>query len=177
MPIVHLKQWSVFLLVGTLIVVLLSQLTNIDRDLQHRRHTVTVFQPENEKRLTDDNLVDSLSKFPLQNQIIKVGWDHAILTIDLLGSEPDEIWDDMMRLIVFSYADVDNVKQVLMRVFVNKAEARTLYMSAETRRSEWSAKELSELKLPRKSFDTATISKIRLYLSASGKRWLANFSN
>ncbi|MCD9021205.1 hypothetical protein [Cohnella silvisoli] len=177
MPIVQWRHWSVLLAVGIMVLLLLSQLPAMEHGLQQRRQAVAVFQPAKVKWLTDDNLVDALSKLPLQDQLTKVGWDHAILTIDLLGTVPDEVWEDMGQLIIFSYAEMHNVRQLLIRVFKDKGEQRTLLMAAETRKNEWTDKELTELRLSDLMVDVNSNSKIRLSVSPSGRRWLANFAN
>jgi hypothetical protein len=159
-----------------LCIVWLSQLPELDRGLQERRQAVSVFQPTKLKWLTDDNLVDALSKLSLQDQLMKVGWDHAILTIDLLGTVPDDVWEDIGRLIGFSYGEVHNVRQVLIRVYKDKGEGRTLLLAAETRRSDWTEKELDGLQQSTFMMDPAIASKIRLTVSPSGRRWITNFA-
>ena len=100
-PITQIKQWSTLLLVGVVVVLFLSQLPTLDERLQQRRQSVAVFQPNKAHLLTDANLVDALSRLSLQDQILRVGWDHAILTVDLMGTVPNEVWADMRQLIVF----------------------------------------------------------------------------
>jgi hypothetical protein len=167
------------LLVGIIIIICLSQLPTIERGLQQRRQAVNVFQPNNAALLTDGNLVDSLSALPLQEQLIKVGWDHAILTVDLQGAVPDEVWGDIGQLIIFSYAEVHNVKQVLIRVFSDKDknENRSLLLAVESRKLEWTDKELSVLTPSSFSEDSELMDRIRLLLTPKGKRWIANFAN
>ncbi|RED60450.1 hypothetical protein [Cohnella lupini] len=178
MFVTPLKQWSALIIVGSIIVLLLSQLPLFEQGLQHRRQAVAAFQFDKSKWLTDDNLVDAMSKLHLRERIAKVGWDHAILTVDLLGSEPDLVREDMGRLIVFAYTEVGNVKQVLIRVYSGDADRRRLLLSAETRKSEWTEKELSERVWTSMLLqDDEKTPNIRLSLTPSGKRWIANFSN
>jgi hypothetical protein len=176
-PIAYLSYFRLLLLGGIIVVVLLGQLPFMDRGLQQRRQAVAVFQPSKEKTLTDDNLVDAMANLPLRDQLMKVSWDHAILTVDLLGTQPDEVWKDMEQLILYSYAEVHNVRQVLIRVFKVRAENRTLLLAAETRKSECTEKELSELQPSAFLMDSEFISKIRLSITPSGQRWITNFSN
>jgi hypothetical protein len=176
-PIGQWRQWCLLSVVGIFVTVWLSQLPDLEQGLQKRRQAVLVFQPMKVKWLTDDNLVDGLSKLSLQDQLTKVGWDHAILTIDLLGTLPDDVWEDMGQLIVFSYAEVHNVRQVLIRVYKDKGERRTLLLAAETRKSDWTDQELAELKLSTLRLDSVSASKIRLTVSPSGRRWFSNFAN
>lgn len=177
MPIAHLKSWVLLVLAGIVMVAFLGQLPSLNHGLQQRRQAVAVFQPIKAKTLTDDNLVDALANLPLQDPIMKVSWDHAILTVDLLAVEPNSIWDDIGYLIAFSYSEVNNVKQVLIRVFKNRGEDRTLLLATETRKSEWTEKELADIQPSTLLVDPNNSTRIRLSLTPSGKRWISNFAN
>jgi len=176
-PAVQLKQWSILAVVGIIVVILLSQLSSIDHGLQQRRQAVTVFQPNPMKLLTDDILVDTLSKLPIHDRIVKVGWDHSILSVDLLGLIPDNVWADIGQLIVYAYSDVHNVKQVLIRVFADKGDTRLLLLAAEPRKGEWTESELSELKQSILRPESELNSLSRISITPAGKRWIANFAN
>jgi hypothetical protein len=176
-PIAQWRQWILLLATGILCMVWLSRLPDLERSLQERRQAAAVFQPTKLKGLTDDNLVDILSKMSLQDPLTKVSWDHAILTIDLLGTIPDDVWADLGRIIGFSYGEVHNVRQVLIRVYKDKGEGRTLLLAAETRRSDWTDKELARLQRSTFMMDPAVASKIRLSVSPSGRRWITSFAN
>jgi hypothetical protein len=176
-PIAQWRQWILLLATGILCMIWLSRLPDLERGLQERRQATAVFQPTKLKWLTDDNLVDILSKLSLQEQMTKVGWDHAILTIDLLGTTPDDVWDDMGRMIGFSFGEVHNVRQVLIRVYKDKGEGRTLLLAAETRRIDWTDKELAGLQRSTLRMGPDVTSKIRLYVSPSGRRWITSFAN
>ncbi|QMV44372.1 hypothetical protein [Cohnella cholangitidis] len=101
MPMFPIRQWGVMIVVGIVVVLLLSRIPSLEQALQERRQTVAVFQPSQAKWLTDDNMVDRLARLPLQDRLVKVGWDHAILTIDMQGAIPEEVWADIGRLIIF----------------------------------------------------------------------------
>lgn len=177
MPIPYLRAWCLLLVAAIVAVVLLGKLLFMDQISQQRRQAVAVFQPAKEKVLTDDNLVDRMVMLPLQVDLMKVGWDHSILTVDLLGTQPDEVWEAMEQLIVFSYSEVHNVRQVLIRIFKNKGEDRTLLVAAESRKSEWTDKELVELRRSVFMIDPDFTSKIRLTITPAGRRWITNFAN
>lgn len=177
LPITKLKQWSLLLLSGVAVVLLMSQLPSVERGFQRRHSTVPVFQPNKAIVLTDNNLVDLLANLPLQDQLVKVGWDHSILTVDILGEVPDAMWSDFGQFIVFSFGEVNNVKQVLIRVFADKGERRELLLAAEARKNEWTDKELDELKRSPLLADSNHILKFKLSVTPSGKRWIANFAN
>jgi hypothetical protein len=177
MLIAHLKSWGLLLIVGIVVVALLGQMPTLDHGLQQRRQAIAVFQPLKVRMLTDDNLVDALTKLPLQDPLMKVSWDHAILTVDLLAVEPDAVWEDIGHLVAFSYSEVHNVKQVLIRIFKNRGENRTLLLAAETRKSEWTEKEITTLQPSTLWVDPNYRERIRLSLTPSGKRWISNFAN
>lgn len=176
-PAFGFKQYGVMLLIGIVAVFMLSRLPFIEESVQQRRNAVVVFQPKQTNTLTDDTLVDRVSKLQLRNQIVKVGWDHSILTIDLLGFDPDKVWADMGQLIIFSYEKVHNVKQVLIRAFAEKGDQRILLLAAETRRSDWSDKELTEISHNEFRLNSNLESNLRFSITPSGKRWIANFAN
>ncbi|QJD82416.1 hypothetical protein [Cohnella herbarum] len=177
MPVFGFKQYGVMLLIGIVAVFMLSRLPFFEESVRQRKNAVVVFQPKQTNMLTDDTLVDRVSKLQLSNQILKVGWDHSILTIDLLGYDPEKVWVDMGQLIIFSYEKVHNVKQVLIRAFADKGDQRILLLAAETRRSDWSDKELTEISHNEFRLHSNLESNLRLSITPSGKRWIANFAN
>lgn len=177
-PVIPYKQWSIMLIAGCFVVLMLSRLPSVERSFEERRQAVAVFQPNSGNWLTDDNLVDALTNLSLHDRLVRVGWDHAILTVDLLGVSPIDVWADMGRLIAFAYLEERNVKQLLIRVYVDRIEgARSLMLAAETRKSDWSEEDLSDPLLTTRLADSEQASKIRLSVTPSGKRWLANFAN
>ncbi|RKP57060.1 hypothetical protein D7Z26_03480 [Cohnella endophytica] len=178
MPVIPYKQWSLLLIAGLVVVLSLSRLPSVERGFQERRQAVAVFQPNTSNWLTDDNLVDALSKLSLTDRLVKVGWDHAILTVDLLGDAPIDAWADMGKLLAFAYAEERNVKQLLIRVYVDRSGGnRSLMLAAETRKSDWSEEELADPLLTTRLADIEQASKIRLSVTPLGKHWLANFAN
>jgi len=176
MPMFPIRQWGVMIVVGIVVVLMLSRIPSLEQALQERRQSVAVFQPSQAKWLTDDNMVDRLARLPLQDRLVKVGWDHAILTIDMQGAIPDEVWADIGRLIIFSYSEVNNVKQVLIRVF-SETESRRLLLTAETRKVDWTDKELAEMEGIPFHIGSETNANLRLSMTSAGRRWIANFAN
>ncbi|MFC4302783.1 hypothetical protein ACFO1S_04915 [Cohnella boryungensis] len=162
---------------GILVVLLLSQMSSLDRDLKQRRQPIAVFQWSAAHGLTDDRLVDALSAIPLRNRPIKVSWDHAILAVDLRADSPADVGYDMSRLILYAYQDAPNVKQVLIRVIGENEAGRALLLAVETRKLDWTKRELDELHQPLMSDLLRLPSKLRLSVTAAGERWLGNFAN
>ncbi|WP_239614147.1 hypothetical protein [Cohnella mopanensis] len=176
MPMFPIKQWGILIISGILVVLLLSQIPSVEQDLEQRRQSVAVFKPNDAKWLTDDNMVDRLAKLPLHNRLVKVGWDHAILTIDLQGGDPAEVWADIGKMIIFSYSEVNNVKHVLIRVFSEVGDHRLL-LAAETRKTDWSETQLAEINRGTFKIGDESNENLRFSVTSSGKRWIANFAN
>jgi hypothetical protein len=176
MPATNIKHWIILLLTAIVAVAGIGLLPQLEQQLQQRRQSIAVFQPSKAKLLTDDRLVDVMSQLPLHSRLMKVGWDHAILTVDLLKEQPDEVWEDMTELILFSYSEVHNVRQVLIRIYQDQGVERTLLMAVETRKSDWDLKELAELRSSIFLLNPQFSSKIRLAFTPAGRRWLTNTS-
>jgi len=160
-----------------LAVYLLAQLPQLEQSLQHRRESVAAFQPDRTKWLTDDRLVDAIAGVPLNSRMLKVGWDHAILAVDLQGGRPERVREDIGKLILFAYSDISNIKQVLIRVYGERAGSRELLLAAETRKDDWAERDLEELRLPFTGEGMELPDHIRFTLTPQGKRWIANFAN
>jgi hypothetical protein len=76
------------------------------------------------KQLSENNIVDYISRLPLQLKIVKVSWQQSILSIDLL-SQPGNtvesmVYHDLFELSQFGLQRVSNVNQVLVRVMEKK---------------------------------------------------------
>ncbi|MFC5403818.1 hypothetical protein [Cohnella soli] len=177
MPALPFKSWSLFVVAGVVTVLSLSVLPTTEQVLDQRRQAVAVFQHGGGRWLTDDNLVDAMATLPLRGRLSKVVWDHSILTVDLTADSADGVWADLAQLVSFACGDTRNVKQLLVRFFASKSSGRTLMMAAETRKSDWSLEALADPLLPAKLADPDGNNNIRLSVTPSGKRWLANFAN
>ncbi|MFC4599081.1 hypothetical protein [Cohnella hongkongensis] len=173
-------SWAALALTGFFVVLLLGRLPLVEQSLSHRHPSVSVFETEEERWLTDDRLVDALSAIRMSNRPIRVGWDHAILAVDLRADRTDELRQDIRLLIDYAFMDVRNVKQVLVRVFEWRGERKTLLLAAETRRSDWTDEELAMLKLSAEGIGDGEIepsSNIRWTMTPEGRRRLINFAN
>lgn len=116
-----------------------------------------VFANPNEKQLSEQNLVDFMIKLPLKLQIVKVNWQHAILSIDLLsvpGNTIDTmVYHDLYELSQFGLYRVSNVNQVLVRIIEHKeteSNRNELLLAMDSRKENIQAqknslKELSDL--------------------------------
>jgi len=176
MLIRRVASWLALILASFAVVLVLAQLPKMEQKLDNRKPSVSVFEPAMSKRLTDDRLVDALTAFPLVNRPIKIGWDHGILAIDVRGDSADDLWRDMGALINYAYSDVDNVKQLLIRVFGANGDRKVLLLAAETRKSDWTYEELEELKRSAEAADFENSPNVRITLTQAGKRWIAIFA-
>jgi hypothetical protein len=170
---------AAFAALAVALVALLGQLPAWEQRAQERRQATAVFTPVAVERLTNDNLVDAMVAVPLQQRLTRVGWDHAILSVDLTLRSPEaapkDLWKDTAALLRFSFAQVTGVKQLLLRVFQSAGDGqRTLLGYADSRVADWSVPELAALKPPDGWPDAAWRSKLRLVLTPAGERWLRN---
>lgn len=171
------QQFAYISILGLAAVILLGQVPSMDQGMQQRRQEVAVFEPVRVDALSDDNLVDALIGLPLRERLRRVSWDHSILTIDLKESDSSEVWEDTRGLIMFSFDEMDNVRQLLIRVFsVNEGDP-ALLMAAETKTSDWTRKDLSRLRDAAGIDDTAITGKIRVFVTPAGRHWQQNFAN
>jgi len=108
------------------------------------------------KLLSEQNLVDFMVKLPLKLQIVKVSWQHAILSVDLLsvpGNTIDTmVYHDLFELSQFGLYRVSNVNQVLVRIIEHKeteTNRNELLLAMDSRKENTQAqkniKNLSEL--------------------------------
>ncbi|XID94262.1 hypothetical protein ACF3MZ_06995 [Paenibacillaceae bacterium WGS1546] len=177
MPGNRLLPWGMLALSGIVVVLLLGRLPEADRQLQHRKAAVEAFRANQAKWLTDENLVGAVVGLELRGRVLKIGWDHGILTVDMNGYDPDGAWDDIGKLIVYAYAETINVKQLLVRVYGDRGGSRTLLLAADTRKEDWPPQDLEALKRAEGRTESAIGARIRLTVSPSGRRWLENFAN
>jgi len=138
---------------------------------------LAVFTPLRVERLTADNLADAMAAMPLGNRILRVGWDHAILTVDLAArpgpGQPEAVWEDVGTLARFSFAQVPNVKRLLVRVYAaGNRPGSALLFAADSRREDWTPDRLAELRSPRGLPDEDWRSRFRLLVTPAGRRWL-----
>jgi len=141
--------------------------------------TMAVFTPMRVERLSADNLADAMVALPLGGRILRVGWDHAILTVDLAASpgpgQPAAVWSDVGTLARFSFAQVSNVNRLLVRVYGTRERyADELLFAADSRRADWTEEKLAALRTPQGLPDEAWRSQFRLTVTPAGKRWLEN---
>lgn len=141
--------------------------------------TLAVFTPLRVERLTADNLADAMVAMPLEDRILRVGWDHAILTVDLAAfpgpGQPAAVWSDVGTLARFSFAQVSNVERLLVRIYGTRERmADELLFAADLRRGDWTAEKLDALRTPQGLPDEAWRSQFRLMVTPAGKRWLEN---
>ncbi|WP_052476369.1 hypothetical protein [Cohnella kolymensis] len=171
------RQFAFISLLGLAAIILLGQVPFIDQGIKHKRQETAVFDPVRVEALSDDNLVDALIGLPLRERLRRVSWDHSILTIDLKETDSSQVWTDTRDLILFSFHETDNVRQLLLRVFGGKDGNPALLMAAETKFFDWTPKELSRLKAAAGFHDSAITGKIRIAITPAGRRWQQNFAN
>lgn len=157
----------------------LAQVPELERLAAAHRSAQAVFTPLRVERLTGDNLADAMVSLPLHNRLIRVGWDHAILSADLAlrpgEGQPAAVWRDAVTLIRFSFAHVSNVRQLLIRVYGERDRSvASLLLAADSRRADWTAERLAALRAPEQWPDAAWQRQLRLVTTHQGRQWLAD---
>ncbi|AJY77175.1 hypothetical protein [Paenibacillus beijingensis] len=78
-----------------------------------------VFNPEAEGRMNNRNLVDLLTGLELSQRMTRVGWNNAVLSVDLVvpaeGGYSDDWFRDVNKLVHLAFRQVDNVSRLLVR--------------------------------------------------------------
>jgi hypothetical protein len=165
-------------LVGAL---LLGRLAGQEQGVQERRSKIAVMAPHWAETLSDDNLADAVAGLRITQRITRVGWDYSILSVDLafrgVESGKSAIWEDVIELIRFSFSGVENVRQLLIRVYRETSGTRTLLFYGDSRRADWTSRELTELRPPDASGEEIFLRKIRLTATPAGNRKLRNLAN
>ncbi|MFD0711151.1 hypothetical protein [Paenibacillus sp. GCM10027626] len=141
---------------------------------------VAVFQAERIKRISSNNLVDSLAGLQLGLPIRRADWHRAVLSVDLAvegGVLQAAAWmSDLERLLRLAFVQTDNVTRVLVR-FVNTIDTETqerasaLVAAADIRRTdEWLPAELSLLSKADPFAEPIWRERLRLTLAGQKKR-------
>lgn len=95
-----------------------------------------VFRQNEEITLTDQNIVNFISSFSVEIPIKKVTWKHDILSIDFLidrnsNVNTNIIYEDLYTSIQKGFVQGKNVKEVLLRVFLDDMDKIFVAVSAQ----------------------------------------------
>ncbi|TDF99341.1 hypothetical protein [Paenibacillus piri] len=103
-----------------------------------------VFRSVKAQPVSENNIVDVMSKMPLHLRIRKVEVNHAIVSVDLLASpasEKDDIVQDMYEIPRTFFSRSTNINQVLIRVMdsptAGNGATATLLLATDARREKW----------------------------------------
>ncbi|MBB6674147.1 hypothetical protein [Cohnella nanjingensis] len=177
----HWLRPLVLLAVSALTIVLLERLPALERHAQPNRSSAAVFAPLRVERLSNETLVDAMVAMPLAERLTRVGWDRGILTVDLAlsssGAAPKDLWKDTAELVRMSFANVSNVRQLLLRFYLETNEARTLLASADSRAADWPDGLAAAVKGDPDGRRPDWAVNLRLDWTPAGERWLGNFAN
>ena len=133
------------------ITLLLTLLPHATRHSKAIHSDIDVFQVESVARLTTDNLVDVLIQIPLNERIGKVDWSSGVLTVELRvqpeTGRPASWFQDVEKLIVVAFDQLNNVKRVLIRIAENEVDGGRLMAAVDVRRTDsWLQQDLNLLK-------------------------------
>lgn len=177
----HIRIFAAAIALGLASILVLGRLPMLDPHVQELRRETAVTAPYRPLALSDDNLADAAAGFALQSRLIRIGWDHSILTVDLAlrqgADRPEDLWGDIVFLLRFAFAEAGNVRQVLIRVYRDPDERKTLLFYGDPRRENWTADRLNGLRLPDPGTNGTMLEELSLKATPAGERWLRNFAN
>lgn len=167
--------WSgiALLAAGVCIIVLLSLIQPARPD-RTRSGAEGLFVPIRSERLVDEGVADLIDPLPLANVLNRVRWEPGILSVDLAvapgTSGTAALLGDIYELSRASFERVNNVRQLLIRIYLPEGERRVLLASADIRATDWAALNEST------QSEGAQASRYRLSWTAAGRSWLANLA-
>lgn len=121
-----------------------------------KQKEVAVFRAEPIKRLTNSNMVDAFIALQLNDRLMNVKWDHAILTVELLISgnkeHAGEWFQDAWKIIRLSFAQTENVNRLIIRFKAQEQEeqggntnTRMLFAMDVRRSDSWLQSQINHL--------------------------------
>lgn len=171
----HARRWLMTVAAGLVALLILSEWAALEPLITSRRSELAV-APHAPITLTSEGLPDAIVSLQLQQRIIRLGWERAQLSIDLLidveGRQTDALWRDLAALYRFSFAETDNVKQTLVRIYQETANGRTLLFYGDPQRADWPAERLAKLRLPSRGEEASFQEAIDLSATPAGIKWM-----
>jgi hypothetical protein len=163
---------------GLAVVVLLGQLPRVAERSRAGGESSAAFTPLRVEKLTDERVADAFASLPLESRLLRVGWDHSILSVDLgfapEAGSPSAIWRDGAKLVRLSFGQLSNVHRLLVRVYAMEDGAKTMLLSGDTSAEDWLS--LEGLDVPEGGSSPAWFGKLNPEWTPSGERWLQYFA-
>jgi hypothetical protein len=158
----------------------LSLLPLMEQGERKTQEDITVFKSTELRQISDRNLVDYMLGLSLRTQIIKVDWEHSILTVDLKAANDqkvENILKDVFDLSYYGLVGTTNIKQVLVRVMDDGKDGAhrngALLLAMDARRDHISLDALQRLKHK----ETTLEQYLDTYFAMTyTKEWYARFS-
>ena len=146
-----LTRWLTVSILSALIAVTLPIILTLTSPLADE--SMPTFQLQSQK-MTDENMVDGLTKLSLRLSLAKVEWHEPLMTIDLHMNkqlDPEEIYRDILELASLGFHQRMNVDQMLIRVlekpsFIQGSTDEKLLMTVDARRDRM--RPVTELQAP-----------------------------
>ncbi|MBD2869651.1 hypothetical protein [Paenibacillus arenilitoris] len=121
-------------------------------DWEHpaRQSEVAVFRSTPAVKLTNNNLVDVLIGAQLNERLEKAEWRSGVLSVDMKVNakegRPSAWFGDAAKLIRVSFAQLENVRRVLIRIVEEREEGSVLLAAVDVRKTDgWLIREMDEL--------------------------------
>ncbi|GGD69232.1 hypothetical protein [Paenibacillus nasutitermitis] len=155
-----MSLWKRLILASSItlaVTVLLTAIPTMRPNGSQQRGDIAVFRVTPIKRLSSDNLVDSMIGLQLSLAIKKAAWNQAVLSVDLAVDDKggaNRVWAaDLQRLLELAFVRTDNVNRVLVRFVepklsggVTAASPATILAAVDVRKNdEWLASGLTDL--------------------------------
>lgn len=135
--------FTAFISIG--VAMLLSLLPDLNEQRLDASSAIEVKQTSLQQgSLSEHNLVDHIILLSPNLDIDRVDWNHSILSLDLSVSDnqatPKLIYEELIRINDLALRQMNNVKQVLVRVFyeMNEQEDSVLILAMGAPREQWS---------------------------------------
>lgn len=174
----HLRLYAASIVLGLLAMIILGRLPMLEPHVQQLRKSAAGAAPHRSFLLSDENLVDAIAGVRLQHRLIRVGWEHAILNLDLAlrdTASPEDLQQDIAELLRFAFLDTGNVRQVLIRVYRDADDRSALLLYGDLRREDGNWKRLDAVLRPGEA-EPGPPGALPLKATPAGERWLRQFA-
>ncbi len=122
------------ILLSVIIAFMLSLIPNME--IFNLNDDQAVFKHQNNSFINSKNIVNFVESFPIEMSIKKVSWKQNTLAIDFIVErnkklDTNEIYKDLYTVIRSSLVESANVKEILIRVFLDDMNKLFVAVSAK----------------------------------------------
>ncbi|MBH5317963.1 hypothetical protein I6N90_09115 [Paenibacillus sp. GSMTC-2017] len=145
----------------------LAWLTSTISKNEDAHQNITVFKEDRIDHLSNSNIVDVLLRIPLQETVGHVEWNNSRLTLELVvaanSGRPETWFNDVKKLINVSFAELNNVNRLLIRIVEKDTYGKRLLTAVDVRvTDEWLRDDLKSLDYANPVYDQTWRKRLRL---------------